>query len=218
VNEPFSARDDDYGELDDLRRSCLDDDEVPLATLHWQPGEGLKFVDMWSVRRRAVRVAVSTAYATPLDDRCETEGDAMVLQFEDHVVDLLVREASPATLRAVDRFRYLPPVGILPLTIRSGRGFVVSSFFDGTTIAPPAHIEGAHLPGLLRDALTSPPIDLESHEAIRLYFVRQDAQRAGTADREATASCVVFASGHLRYLADARFDLAYFNYANYAQV
>ena len=39
-----------------------------------------------------------------------------------------------------------------------------------------------------------------------------------TTDTEATASCVVFTTGHMPYRGDARFDLAYWNYANHAEI
>ena len=83
--------------------------------------------------------------------------------------------------------------------------------FEGLTAAKEVHIEGAHVEALIRESFAYAPIRLASKEAIRLYVVRENVQST-------VRRCVVFTTGHLRYRADARFDLAYWNLANFAEL
>jgi len=260
VRDPFSASDGEYGGLDDLRHACFPMD-VALAVLFWQPGEGLRFVDMWSVRRRTTAPAPSTTHASPAFDRAAAEAEARFLQFEDHVTDLYGLGTDPASIMAADRFRFLPPAGIVPLPTPTS----YQSFFRGLKVRDPVWIEGAQVEGLLHESLSYPAIATDSGEAIWLYVVRENAQRprfrrptgfdlglgrhsliqeatlatrlnleagrvslrdpgdfglaAGSPPADGLApSCVIFATAHLRYRADARFDLAYYDYANYAEI
>ena len=59
-NTPLYAT---YGALDALRAAgSLSDCDVPLALLYWTT-QGIQFVDMWSVRRRLTRRAVTAELA-----------------------------------------------------------------------------------------------------------------------------------------------------------
>jgi hypothetical protein len=78
----------------------------------------------------------------------------------------------------------------------------------------PVYFNGARLAPLVDAALGYPPIDPTNGEVTWLYLVRENAELTG-AD---LAPYVVFASGHTPYTADARFDLAYWNLANFAVV
>ena len=73
-------------------------------------------------------------------------------------------------------------------------------------------MEGAKLDGLFAEAAFFPPIDPASPEAVRLYLVRENQQAASP-----TTRFVVFVNGHVAYRGDAQFDLAYYDFANYAQ-
>src|SRR5258705_9843708 len=94
VRDPFGATDGEYGELDALRDGCFETD-VALAIVFWQPGEGIRFVDKWSVRRRATPAPSSMSHASPMLDRRLADADARYLQFEDHVGDLLRAASDP---------------------------------------------------------------------------------------------------------------------------
>jgi hypothetical protein len=199
--------------LDDLRPNLLTDCDVPLALVHWT-GQGLQFVDQWSVRRRIARPSGAPAWSSVLGDAELGMGEAMVLQFAEHVEKL--REAAPQSVRAVDHFEYLPPVGVLPLAGTATRaGFSEQRFFDTLVTRGPAFIEGARLSGLVRAAIAFPPIDLTSRELIWLYRVRENQEAIDYTDPQ-TRPYLVFTSGHVPYHADARFNVGKWSYSNCA--
>lgn len=254
VREPFAASDGPYGDVDNVLGECFASD-VALAMLFWQPGDGLRFVDKWSVRRRATPPAPSTTHATPQPDRMAADAEARFLQFEDHIGDL---GGTLDSIVARDVFRFLPPAGIVPMPTTIS----YQTFFRGLKVRRPVWIEGAHLEALLRESLAYPAIGADSDEAIWLYVVRENAQRprrrpifdlglgglgsirevalaarlnlsasrvslggagnvglpAGQTTVQLTPSCVIFTTGHMRYRGDARFDLAYYDFANYAEI
>jgi hypothetical protein len=98
------------------------------------------------------------------------------------------------------------------------RGFEYGAFFADQPTRGPAFIEGTHLAGLFAEALTYAPIDLSRGEAIWLYQVRENVQHVRTGGAPRVAECIVFSTGNLRYRADARFELAYWNHANFAEI
>jgi hypothetical protein len=199
VANPFGPPLAGYGLVDTLRTQTMTANEVPLAAIGWSIDAGIQFVDLWSVRRRIV------------DDRGTAEQDAILLQFKEEIEDL--RAAGVASsLKARDHFDRLPPIGLLPLAASSADGFDSAVFFDSLKTTHPVFIEGAKLDGLAREAATFPPIDVSNAEAIRLYLVRENEQ-APAGD----ARYIVFANGHISYRGDAQYDLAYFDFANYAQ-
>lgn len=205
-----------YGLLDTLRTQTLTDDEVPLATIGWTVDDGIEFVDLWSVRRRLTRATAEGHWASLTADRRSAEGEAMFLQFQNQLADL-AGGVAPDTLRCVDEFTHLPPAGLIPLfTSRQQDGFDQVTFFDSLTTTTPVYVEGAKFFDLITESLRFAPIDLSSHEAIRLYFVRENEQ--ASIDPVAQAQpYVLFANGHMPYRGDAQYDLAYWDFANYAQ-
>ncbi len=94
-------------------------------------------------------------------------------------------------------------------------GFNPDVFFKGQTWDAPALIDGGALEPLLRGAQTYAPIDLQAHELIWLYWVRENREaRAGLpATAPGPIPFIVFTSGHVPYQGDSRFDLAYFGYS-----
>ena len=216
TRDPFGMPPTTYGLIDDLREQILSDDEVPLAVIGWSIDTGIRFVDLWSVRRRLMRGSTEGDLAAFAGDRRQAEGEAMFLQFQAQLADL--RSAgTPSALRAQDAFLFLPPVGLLPLerTV-SDAGFDVLAFFsDIPCRSDPVFLEGARVEHVLLDAIPFPPIDPHSGEAVRLYLVRENQRRpVGSA---ASRPFVLFTSGHVPYGAEARFDLALWNFANYAE-
>jgi hypothetical protein len=188
-----------YGLLDSLRTQTLTDDEVPLAAIGWSIDDGIQFVDLWSVRRRLLR------------NRRASEREAILRQFAAQLEDLRV-DPDAAMLEARECFEHLPPVGLLPLAASFAGGFDLTRFFDSIKTTDPVFMEGAKLDGLLAEAAFYPPIDPASPEAVRLYLVRENEQAAAP-----TTRYVVFVNGHVAYRGDAQFDLAYYDFANYAQ-
>jgi hypothetical protein len=218
-SDPFGAPLDRYGLLDELRPDHLRDDEVPLALIGWKAGEGITFIDHWSVRRRVTRRGAGDRLAPLTGDRLLAEGEARFLQFQDQLDDLRVTGAAIETLDARTRFAQLPPVGFLPLADARWRGFGFREFLAAVQVRGPVTIEGDQVMGLVREAFECPPIDLTlaPAEALWLYIVRDNLRPpgGGTGDER---PYVIFASGHTRYRGDARFALSYFNFANYAQI
>lgn len=214
VADPFGPPETAWGLVDTLRAQTLTDDEVPLAVVGWSIDDGIQFVDLWSVRRRLTRRSPEGDRASLVSDRRRAEAEAMFLQFQAQIEDL-VAGPSPEHAVAVDAFERLPPVGIVPIESASRPGLDVPTFFAGLTARGPAFVEGARLEALLRAGLDVAPIDLGSRELVWLYEVHENRD-ARTWTTSVGGPYAVFASGYVPYAADARFDLAHFDYANYA--
>ena len=212
VADPFGTPVTSYGLLDTLRTQTLSNDEVPLAVFGWSIDDGIQFIDLWSVRRRIIPRSNEGDWASLVSARLRAEGEARFLQFQQQIAALSAPAANPIALHATAAFEHLPPVGILPLaTSRWPSSFNLDTFFTSlTTTVVPLYIEGAKLDDLVRQSFAFPPVDLSSEEAIRLYLVRENEQGSGQ-------PYVVFANGHLPYRGDAEFDLAYWDFANYAR-
>lgn len=219
ISDPFGAELKRYGLLDELRGNLLTDCDVPLGVLYWTLEDGIKFIDMWSVRRRLARRFNAGRYAPLQDDRRASEGEAMFLQFQEQVDTLRSFESNPEGLTAKSRFRYLPPIGILPLKKGSSTGFNVSNFLDGVPHRDPEFIDGALLNALIREAVNFDPVNLldpidpDSCEMVWLYSAWQNEKAA---DESATQPYVVFTSAHVPYVATARFDVTRWDYGNYS--
>jgi hypothetical protein len=210
VTDPFRATEPPPTLLDELRADCFGATQVPLAVLYWEPAEGLGFVDQWAIRRRPTMPPPADRFGVFVAERTLADGEARFLQFQQHLRDVVNAATPVPPLKVAEHFRYLPPAGLLPLTAGGSRGLELSAFFAEETVTRHVHIEGATVPPLIRESLAYPPIDLRSDEAIRIYAVRENV-------RAAQRGYAVFASGHLPYRGDAKYDLAYWNVANYAQ-
>jgi hypothetical protein len=217
LRNPFGPPFPRDGLLDDLRPNRLTDRDVPLAVLHWTTTDGIKFVDLWSVRRRLTCPATTTRWSPFVDDWRVREGEAMFLQFQDAIETWRDPGALPEAVVATQYFSYLPAVGILPLAgIKSSRGFNHRKFFENLTYQRPVYVEGHKVTLLLRDSFAAPPIDLSNKELIWLYMVRENIQGIDNSSTSIPQAFLIFASGQLPYRGDAHYDLAYFDYANYA--
>lgn len=211
-----SPRRDDL--LESLRSAGLSDQEVPLALLHFKGTKALDFVDGWAVRRPLHR-AESGAMAGLVDGRRTAVGRAMFLQFQSQLGALLSPSLLPAGITAQSHFRYLPPVGVIPVAEEAGGGDrQATAFFAGMTCRRPAFMNAARVEALLRDSLHFPPIDTRSGELVWLYRIRENRLAIElTKPNPRPVSTLVFASGHIPYLADAQFDVNSWNYSNYAR-
>jgi hypothetical protein len=129
---PFGPSLDSYGLLDSLRGDILTDCEVPLALIYWSNVRGIGFIDTWSVRRRLTRTAHSEAWNSLVGDRRTSESEAMVLQFQDQIADMLKNTSVPLnTVAAGQFFHRLPPAGLLPLARGRFNGINPTTFFGG---------------------------------------------------------------------------------------
>jgi hypothetical protein len=233
--DPWRADPPRYGLIDDLRDVGLDDRDVPLALVFWT-ASGLQFVDMWAARRIILEPDALSGYAfqrDPLDPddlasfafvarrRRLVEAHAMCAQFQQHVADVLAATATPATVVATEHFRYLPPFGIVPLQSVPLRGFSDPTFFSGV-VRRPVPGSGQHMPfvdarllsALQEQALACAPTDLTQQEFLWIYRPWQNVKAA--LDGQPVQPMAVFASGQLPNLAVARFDMARFDFSNFA--
>jgi hypothetical protein len=204
--------------LETLRKSVLSDFDAPLALLFFTGAAHLEFVDLWAARRPLARADSNGALGSLVDARRLAVGQAMFLQFQDQIAGLAPPSGDLGAVTAKSHFRYLPPAGVIPVVEETdGADSAATKFFKGMTYRGPAFINAARLEGLLRESLCYPPIDTRSGEMLWLYRVRENRQAIDFASgAPRPRSYLVFASGHLPYRGDAQFDLASWNYANYA--
>ncbi len=217
---PFGPRTVGYGLIDQLRReNQLTDCEVPLGLVSWRD-EGIQFVDMWSVRRRIIKPSANGEWDYTIGDRRRAEGEAMVLQFQEQIKEV----PTPQLKKAGDVFRYLPPVGVLPLSDAMFNAQYQKLFnkvtdrltlFKDKTYRSPVVIEGARVEALMRDALAYPPIDLSNGEMVWLYLVRENIEAIQARRTNGPTPFMIFANGHMSFVGEARFDLSRWDYSNY---
>jgi hypothetical protein len=219
LRDPFVASDGRYGAIDALRAAgSLSDCEVPLALIYWTR-KGVRFLDQWAVRRRLTRRPAATDWPLVPNDRQASEGEAMLLQFQDQIEAILGDPTeTPTLIRASERFVYLPPVGMIALMSgTSARGFHPDLFFEGIVHRPIAYLEGARLGMLLRMGLSCPAQALASGVMVWVYRVRESADpKATPAGKPGPHPYLVFGSGHLPYLGDPHFDVNRWDYSNWA--
>jgi hypothetical protein len=207
LRNPFAPPIGGYGLLDTLRPDTLTDCDVPLAMLHWTAAEGIRFIDLWSVRRRVTRPATDERWHLLLGDRRLSEAEAMFQQFAAHLDSIRTREVNLDGLIATQRFDFLPPVGFLPLQgVGSAPGFIPERFFELQAYHNPVFIEGAYVEPLVRTAAPYPPIDLHNHDPIRLYRV---------IDGQSLRPFILFSSAYVPSLGEARFDIVRWNFSNF---
>src|ERR1041385_5120047 len=162
IRDPFGTDLNKWGLLDSLRPNQLTDCEVPLAVLYWTQNDGIKFVDVWSVRRR-ITAPICGSWPSLIDDRRTGAAGAMFRQFQAHVDELRFNTNNPDQTRLVDQFRYLPAAGFVPLA-QDGftAGFHPDLFFDTLTLHTDVFVEGRRVDQLLRASFNYPPVDLQA--------------------------------------------------------
>lgn len=206
--DPLGFSLDSYGLIDEMRDKTLGKSEVPLAVLYWTTG-GIQFVENWSVRRRLTKRNGGGSWTQALNDRRASEGEAMMRQFDDQLKRMLIEVGNTSAVEADDYFRYLPPVGFLPLARTGFKGFNSSNFFGTRGAKYIANTDGDRLRDLLDQAVFHEPIDLDSSEKIRLYYVRENLQAVDNGEN--VAKTLVFARHSLPFIGVARFDEAEFD-------
>jgi hypothetical protein len=210
ADEPLTA-DADADGLRTILAGCLTDEEVPLAIIHWPSGGDVDFVDRWAVRRRLRTTGAAGPHALLAAGGSPALAEARTLQFAEHLADLADAGDAPAVV-ATETFEVLPPAAVVPLPTPAATGFDPERFLKGLTVRGPAYIDGSKLGPLLAAASSHAPvrIDQEPRELLWRYSVRTDAPP------EDAPAYMVLVSGHVRYAANAQYDLARLDQANYA--
>ena len=165
--------------------------DVPLALLYWSGGS-VRFLDMWSVRRRVTAPYPAPRWLAYVADGRRAVAEAIFLQFQDEIDQLVQRETGLKRMDAASRFRYLPAAGFLPV---GHNEFDVYAFFREDRFRRRIELEAdpAYLRVLLMVALYVDPIDVNDPPPVAIYhipgvedyifFMRQEASRLS--DRKA---------------------------------
>jgi len=213
---PQASALDSYGLIDDQRNAGLITDcEVPLALAYWSQ-QGIQFLDMWSVRRPVIPQGASEQWPLSSERRRSGEGLAMFLQFQDQIANLAstLGTAAFSSVAATTYFYYLPPAGFIQVG-NPRMGFDFIEFFSSLTYRNPIFIEGTKIEPLLHAAFLYPPIDLSTREMLWVYQVRENQQAIDNNGAGAPAEYMVFTNGQISFQGKPRYDLNYFDYANY---
>jgi hypothetical protein len=208
--DPFAIE--SYGALDALRsaKDGMTDDDVALALVYWTR-IGMRFVDMWSLRRRPVPAGFGLPWDPLAGPRRQREAEATLMQFQDHLQTL----RNPASIAATTYFRYLPAAGLLPLSL----GFDLATFTQGMVVRGPisdqVFLDGARLGALLQTSLGYPPVDLTVHEMLWLYSVVENRIGVDTATAPVPSAYVAFARGQMPFFGIPREDVNRWDYSTY---
>lgn len=218
VSDPFGAEVNKYGLLDSLRPNRLTDCDVPLAALFWTATGGIRFIDNWAVRRRLTESSASAKWSLLLGDRRAGEAEAMFSQFQDQIDDVRLNESNQSTLAAIaapQRFGFLPPAGLIPISgPGSPAGFNPQTFFGERASRDVAITDGDLLRSLVRESFFHEPIDLSRPENIQLYLIWENVRAVEQGQTHQLA--LVFASHTLSYSGVARFGRAKWSLSRFA--
>jgi hypothetical protein len=119
-------------------------------------------------------------------------------------------------IKAIDRFEYLPPVGLLPIhATNSPVGFDWATFFGNLAPEGLDVTDAALVPYLIRESFLHQPFSVTdtSLGRVTLYLIREnaDAVQAGTASQ----LTVVFARPGVAYSGVTRFEYAAFDVSRF---
>jgi len=200
--------------LDEIDGKTIGSCDVPLAVIYWTAAGGIQFIDLWSVRRRLTRSRTGMRFP-PMSDKRLAAGEAMVLQFQEQIATLRLSLGQASTIVATTYFRFLPPVGLLPIAASGFTGVSPADFFKNMTVGSEAHVEGARLPTVVEEAVPYLPIDTTKAELVWLYRVRENREAIDKGTAGISGPALVFVSGHVPYRADPHFDVNKWDYSNY---
>jgi len=135
-------------------RLISDSCDVPLAVLY-RDADGIHFVDNWSVRRRVTAATNASPWNLWLSDYQASEREAAFLQFQEQLASIIANEpALLAEMRASERFKMLPPVGVLPAN--RWRSFLGTHAPNQVT-----WVQADLLPGIVLQAFQQRPFQFE---------------------------------------------------------
>jgi hypothetical protein len=112
---PFEFGLKQYLNLHPANLDDLTDCDLPLAVFTWTE-QGLGILDNWAARRRIVYTYPAVTWDAFLSDARVAEAQARFLQFQEQLEAVRAND-KPATVAAAKYFRYLPPVGLLPIVV-----------------------------------------------------------------------------------------------------
>ncbi|HLK69141.1 MAG TPA: hypothetical protein VKU19_37165 [Bryobacteraceae bacterium] len=218
VTDPFGTHTGGHGLIDQMRAAgSITGCEVPLAVMYWTATGGLLFIDLWSVRRSLTRSGPDDSSPIPAVGKPQSEGRARFRQFQEQLAAMRTALAAPQSVTVTDYFRYLPPMGLLPLTgTAQGVGFGYQEFFAGQTTRGPFFINESRVRWALETFVEFPPIDLNTKELIWLYLIPSNAQQGNTPG--GPLPYLIFAGGQVPYQGNSRYDVSHWNYSNYSLV
>jgi hypothetical protein len=204
-----------YGVETRVPTGRLTNSDVPLAIIQWT-GSAMGYVDMWPVRRRLTKTPTDTFWEPLIGDRRLAEGEAMFLQFQDHLHRLSGASADLAAISAEDHFAFLPPLGILPVRRdNTSPGFDPARFFGvAHASSDVAMLDAAQLASLLSASFRHEPVRLDSVGKLQLYLIWESVRAAQTGG--ASQLTMVFANPALPYAGTARFGHARFSRSRFA--
>jgi hypothetical protein len=212
--DPIGATGEPKTLLDEIDGKTIANCDVPLAVLYWTATGGIQFIDMWSVRRRLTHSRTGVLFP-PVSDKRLATAEAMVLQFQEQIATLRRSMGQAPTIVATTYFRFLPPVGLLPIAGTGFTGVSTADFFKNLTTGTTVFIEGSRLRMVVDEAIPYFPIDTTTKELIWLYQVRENRQAIDKGGKGIPGPAIVFVSGHVPYRADPHFDVNKWDYSNY---
>ena len=193
--------------------NVLDDCDIPLGLIYWTIN-GIEFMDQWATRRMLVdSVRISNPGNSSVLD---VISEARWRQFQQQINELVLMTEKPEEMELKDLFRWLPPVGILPL-YGSGfsSGFDMERAFSDVTVLRPIFVEGGEVQKIMRDSVYASPIDLNSKEFIWRYVVRENIQASYSMESTRPKPKMIFASPTMSAYGEARYDAKYWSFGNY---
>ena len=221
IVDPFGSNDfPSYGAIDKLRSlkddapNKITDCDVPIAIIRWTE-QKIKFVDLWSVRRRPYELTPSNRWPTIASSRRLAEAEAMFFQFQEQIEQLFRNHTNPASISAQDYLSHLPPAGFLPIISSVyPLGLTLENFFSGTSYRQPVFTDGAQMQSLFTHSFEFPPIRTDSSELVWLYEVQQN--RNLTEDRKSVPQqYIIFANGYMPFYGHAHYDLSRWDFSNF---
>jgi hypothetical protein len=176
LQDPFDTPNVSRGRLDGLRPDTLTDEDVPLAVILRDP-LGIVYADNWSVRRR-VRINANEPHIPWhlfVSDRRRGEAEAAFMQFQEQLTDILRNEAeSVSIMSAADRFKYLPPVGFLP--VGGDYGFNWRKFLGSHAPAQATAVDAGLLGKILLEGMQCEPFQVEASQLVPVdvFIIKDD--------------------------------------------
>jgi hypothetical protein len=212
--DPFGSSAGLYGWMDRLRvEQQVTDCDVPLTLIYWTARDGILFVDNWSVRRRLTAPAASDRWSLLHGDRRLSEAEAMFLQFQEQIDDMLGAEPALGGLTVTDRFDVLPPLGLVPISPDGSRLGFDEGFFGDWALPHVAQLDGNRLRSMIAESLHHEPFQLTGGERVQLYVVAENQVAIGLG--QAARGTLVFTSMALRFQGTARFGFGRWNRDRY---
>lgn len=179
--------------IDAMRvRDELDACDLPLAVFYLSRS-GVEWVDAWAVRRPLAPTVAAGELALLPTTRHGGDAVARILQFQAQLGGLQASGLSSTQLNqasAADFFRYLPPVGLLPVQA-PGRphAFTVAAFLNAVpasgqdrrlAVGTAAQVPGERMRTVAAEAMAGEPLDLHTAGSVELFRVQENLATPGS--------------------------------------